>query len=104
MLGTDVLVPQPLSFFRGEIQNAFAFLTERNFHRRGNAFAHGNARFDFLADGFDRAMRPQEPIGERFVFSQKSEKQMLRLDVGAAVLAPPVSRRKYDSPTLFCIA
>src|ERR1700733_775616 len=99
MLGADVLVAQPLGFFRCEIQNAFAFLTQRNLPRRGDASAHGDARFDFLPDGFDGAMRAQEAVSEGFVLAQQSQQQMLRLDIGAAVLARLISCKKYYAPS-----
>ena len=104
MFGSDVLVAEPFRFFGGVIEDALAFLAERHFDRRGNAFANGDARFNLLADGFDRAVRPQKTVRERLVFAQQSEQQVLRLDVRAAILAGLVPREKDYSPSLFCIA
>ena len=100
MFGAHVFVAQPLGFFRREIQYAFALLAQRHFHRGGDALAHGDARFDFLADGFDRAVRAQESVGQRFVFAHQAQQQMLGLDVGAAVLAGLITREE-DYPTRF---
>ena len=100
----DVLVPEPLRFFGGEIQDALALLAQRHFHGRGDALADGDARFDLLADGLDRAVRAQKTVGQRLVLAHQAEQQMLGLDVRAAVLAGLVTREKYDSPGFFCIA
>jgi len=35
---------------------------------------------DLLADGLDRGMGAQKTIGQRLVFTEKSEKQVLSLD------------------------
>ena len=104
MLGADVLVPEPFGFFGGVVQDALAFLAQRDFHRGGDALAHGDARFDFLADGFDRAVRAQKSVGQRLVFAQQAEQQVLGLDVRAAVLARLVPREKDHAPCLLCIA
>src|SRR5277367_3414077 len=104
MFRTHVFVAQALCFLGREIQYALALLAQRNFHRSRDAFTHGDARLDFLADGFDRAMRAQETVGERLILAQKSQQQMLRLDVRAAVLARFVPCEKDYAPSLFCIA
>ena len=104
MLGADVPVPEALGFFRGEIQDAFGFLAERHFHGRGDALANGDALFDLLADGFDRAVRTQETIGQRLVLAHQAEQQMLGLDVRGTVLAGFVARKKYDASCLLCVA
>src|SRR5579864_5056075 len=49
-------------------------------------------------------MRAQEAIGESLVLSQKTQKQMFGLDIGAAVLASFISREKNHAPSLLCIA
>ena len=77
---------------------------QRHFHRRGNAFADGDARFDLFADGFDGAVLTQETVGERLVFPHQSEQQMLGLDVRASVLAGLVPREKYDASRFFCVS
>src|SRR5580704_3456875 len=104
MLGPHVLVAQSLGFLSREIQNAFAFLAEWNFYRGRDPFANGNARLDFLADRFDRAVRAQETVGERLILAQQPQQQMLRLDVRAAVLASLVPGEKNHAPSFFCIA
>ncbi len=49
-------------------------------------------------------MRAQEPVGERFVFAQQSEQQMLRLDIRASILARLISCKKDYAPSFLCIA
>ena len=68
-----MLVAEPLRFFRGVIKNALALLAERNFHRSGNALANRDSRFDFLANGFDRAVGAQKAIGQRLIFPQEPQ-------------------------------
>ena len=81
-----------------------AFLAEGHFDRRGDALANGDARFDLLANGLDRAVGTQKTIGQGLVLAHQAEQQMLRLDVGAAVLAGLVTREKYHATSLFCVA
>ena len=104
MLGAYVLVPQSLRFFRGKIENALALLAQRNFYRGRNALAHGDPCFYFFANGFDRAVRAQEPVRQRLILAQQSQEQVLRLDVGASVLARLVPCKKYHAPSFLCIA
>ena len=94
MFGADVLVPEALGLFGGEIQDALGFLAERHFHRRGDALADGDALFDLLADGFDRAVGTQETVGQRLVLAHQAEQQMLGLDVRASRTGWPRSARK----------
>ena len=104
MLGPDVLVPEPLGLFGGEIQDALALLAQRHFHGRGDALANGDARLDLLANRLDRAVRPQKAVGQRFVLAHQAEQQMLGLDVRAAVLAGLVPSEEDHAPGLFRIA
>ena len=104
MLGAHVLVPQALGFLGREIQNALALLAQRHFHRRGDALANRDARFDLLANGLDRAVRAQKAAGQRLVLAHQAEQQMLGLDVRAAVLAGLVPREKDHSSGLLRIA
>ena len=104
MFGADVLVAETLGFFRGESQDAFALLAERHFHGGGNTFADGDPRFDFLANRFDRAVRPQEPVRQSLILAQQAEQQVLRLDERTAVLARLVASEKYYASSLLCVA
>src|SRR4029077_9628254 len=104
VFGADVPVPQALGLFRGEIQDAFGFLAERHFDRRGDALANGDALFDLFADGLDGAVRTQETIGQRLVLAHQAEQQVLSLDVRRAILAGFVARKKYDASCLLCVA
>ena len=103
MLGADVLVREPLGLFRRHIKDALAFLTERDFYRRGNALANRDARFDLFANALDGALLPQEAVGQGFVLAHQAEQQMLRLNVRTAVLASFVACEEYDASRFFCI-
>jgi hypothetical protein len=46
-------------------------------------------------------MGPKEPIGERFIFSQKSQQQVLRLYIRRTKLAGFVAREEDYAPGLF---
>ena len=59
--------------------------------------------FDLLADRFNRRMRAQEAISQGFVFAQKSEQQMLGLNIRRAELAGFIPRKKDDAPCFFRI-
>ncbi len=71
MFGSHVLVPQPLGFFGGVVEDALALLAEGNLYRSGNAFPDGDARFNLFANGFDRAMGAQKAIRERLVLAKQ---------------------------------
>src|SRR5467141_2320195 len=103
MLGADVLMTEALRFFRRHVKDALALRAERHFDGRRDALADGDAGFDLFAYGFDRALLPQETIGQGLVLEHQAEQQMLRLDVRTAILAGFVPREKYDASRLLCI-
>src|SRR5260370_979120 len=100
--GAGVLVAGPLRFFRRHVKDALAFRAKRRFDGGRDALADGDAAFDLLASRFDRALLPQETVGQRFVLAHQAEQQMLRLDVRAAILAGFVPRKKYDASRFLC--
>src|ERR1700722_14045580 len=104
MLCAHMFVAESFRFFRCEVQNALAFLAERHFHRSRNAFAHSDARLDFFSDGFNRAVGAQETIRQRLILAQKSQQQVLCLNVGAAILARLSPRKKDYASSFLCIA
>ena len=104
MLGADVLVVQPLGFFRAIGQHALALVAQRQIHRSGNLLADGGVAFDLLADGFDGGVRAQEAVRQRLVFAQQAQQQVLGLDVRAAELAGFVAREEDDPPRLLRIS
>ena len=104
MFGTDVLVPEALRLFGGEIQDALGFLAERHFHGRGDALANRDALFDLFADGLDRAVGTQKAIGQSLILAHQAKQQMFRFDVRGSVLAGLVPRKKYDAACLLCVA
>ncbi len=59
--------------------------------------------FDLFANGFDRGVRAQESVRQGFVFAQKSQQQVLGLDIGRAELTGFVARKKDDAPRFFRI-
>src|SRR2546421_9688950 len=103
MLRADVLVAQPLRFFRRHIKDALALRAQRHFDRRRDALADGDAGFDLLAYRFDRALLAQETIRQRLVLAHQAEQEMLGLDVRAAILARFVPRKKDDASRFLCI-
>src|SRR5438477_271557 len=97
VLRANVLVTQPLRFFRGHVQDALALRAQGHFHRRGNALANGDARLNLFTNGFDRALLAQEAVGQSFVLAHQAKQQMLRFNVGTAILAGFVSCKKDDA-------
>jgi len=58
---------------------------------------------DLFADGLYRGVGAQEPIGQGFVFTQKSKKHVFGLDVRRAELACFVARKENHSAGFFRI-
>src|SRR5216110_1526660 len=88
MLGADVFVAETFRFFRRHV---------------GDALADGDAGFNLFSYRFDRALLPQETVGQGFVLAHQAEQQMLGLDVRAAILAGFVPGEKYDASRFLCI-
>ena len=63
MFGSDVLVIEPLGFFRSIGQHAFALVAQRQVDRRGNLLARRCMAFDLFANRFDGRMGPKKPVG-----------------------------------------
>src|SRR5437588_12774925 len=104
MFGTNMAVGKALGFFGGVGENSLALIAEREIDRGGKFVADGGVTLDLLADRFDRGMRTQKPVREGFVFAQKSQKQVLRLNVRRPELAGFVARKKDDAPGFLRIA
>src|SRR5438874_1110198 len=104
MLSSNVLVRKPLRFFSGIRENALAFIREWQVNRSRNLFADRGVTFNLLADGFHRGMRAQEAVGQRLIFAQQSQQQVLGLNVRRAKLACLVPSKKYYPSRLLCIA
>ena len=60
--------------------------------------------FDLLADRFHRGMRAQEPVGQRFVFTQQAKQQVLSLNVRRAKLTGLVPRKEDDASRFLRVA
>ena len=103
MLRADVLVAEPLGFFRSIGQHALALVAQRKVHRRGNFLAHCGVRFDLLANRFDCGMRPQKPVCERFILSKQAQQQVLGFDIRTSELARLVSCEKDYAARFFGI-
>src|SRR5580704_8553735 len=54
--------------------------------------------------GFNRCMRAKEAIGQRLVFAQQTQQQVLRLDVRRPELACFIPREEDDATCFFRIA
>ncbi len=101
MLGTDVLMRQPLGFLCGIGEHTLALIAQRQVHGGRDLLANGGVTFDLFTNGFHRSMGPKEPIGECLVLAQQTQQQVLRLDVGRTELTGFVAREENYSPGLF---
>ena len=103
VLGADVLVVQPLGFFRAVRQHALAFVAERQIDRSGNLLPNGGVALDLLADGFHGRVRPEKTVGQRLVFPQQAQQQMFGFDIRTAELAGFVAGEEDHPPGLLRI-
>ena len=98
MLGSNVLVRKALSLLGSVSQNPPALVAQREIDRGRELLPDSNVSFNLLADGLDRGIRTQEPVGEKsFVFAQKSQQQVLRLYVRRTELTGLVARKEDDA-------
>src|ERR1019366_341087 len=100
MLGSNVLVRKALSLLGSVSQNPLALVAQREIDRGRELLPDSNVSFKLLADGLDRGMRTQESEGERFVFAQKSQQQVLRLYARRTELTG-LGARKDDDASCF---
>ena len=100
MLGSNVRVRKALSLLGSVSQNPIALVAQREIDRGRDLLPDRGVFLNLLADGLDRGMRTQEPEGERFVFAQKSQQQVLRLYVGRTELTG-LGARKDDDASCF---
>ena len=63
MFGTDVLMAQPLGFFRRIGQHALALVRKRQVDAGRNLLTNGGVRFNLFADRLHRSVRAQKAIG-----------------------------------------
>src|SRR5579884_1286657 len=103
MLSPNVLVRQPLGFFRGIGKHALALVAQRKIDGGRNLLANGSVTLDLFADGFDRGMRTQEAVGQSLVFAQESQEQVLGLYIRRTELAGFIPCKEYDAPCFFRI-
>src|SRR5208283_1893971 len=101
VLGTDVLVREKRGFVGSVCQHTLALAAQGQVHGSGDLLPDGRVTLNLFPDGFDRCMGPKEPIGERLVFAQEAEQQVLRLDVRRTELAGFVACEEDYSPGLF---
>ncbi len=104
MFGANVAMRQALGFFCGIGEHALALVAQREVDRGRDLFPDRGVSLDLLANGFNRGMGAQEAIGQGFVFAQKSQKQVLRLNVRRPELAGFVAREKNYTPGFLRIA
>ena len=99
--GVHIFVAKAFGFLRRIAQNAFALRAQRHLDGSGDALTRSNLRFDFLANGPRSAFHLQEAPDIGLILAQKSKKDMLRLDMGAAVLAGFVTGEENYAAGLF---
>ena len=104
MFGADVLVAQPLGFFRRIGQHPLALVRKRQVDGGRNLLANRGVRLNLLADRLHRGVRAQEAVGQRLVLAQQAEQQVLGLDIGRAELAGLIPREEDHAPCLLRIA
>src|SRR5260370_8652659 len=102
MLGSNVLVRKALSLLGSINQDPFALVAQREVDRGRDLLPDRGVPLNLLADGLDRGMRTQEPVGESFVFAQKSQHQVLRLYVSRTALTG-LLLRQHDDPRRFLL-
>src|SRR5437660_799392 len=77
----NVLVREPLSFLSRVSQYPLAFVGKGQVNRGRNLLPDRGVTFNLLANRFHRGVRPQEAVGQRLVFAQQPQQQVLGLDV-----------------------
>jgi hypothetical protein len=102
VLGPDVVVQQPIGFFRGELQHALGFSAEGNLDRRRHLFPKHGAAFDFLADVFEGEMGAREDAARQpFTLANQSKQEVLGLNGNAAELTGLVAGEEENPPSPF---
>src|SRR6516162_2539941 len=101
MLGSDVFVREALGLLGRVGQHALALIAQGQVHGGRYFLPNRGVRLDLLANRFDRSMRPQKPIRERFILAQEPKQQVLRLDVRRTKLTGFVTSEEDDPPGLF---
>src|SRR6185312_8197677 len=84
-------------------QYPFAFIAQRQIHGSGNLLPNRGVPFNLLADRLYRRMRAQKAVGQRLVFAQQAQQQVLRLYVRRAELAGLVSCKEDYAPGFLCV-
>src|SRR5207244_6300905 len=85
-----------LSFFRAVRQHALALVAQRQVDGSGNLLANRGMSFDLFTNGLHGGLRPEKAVGQRLVFPQKTQQQVLGLDIRASELAGLIARKEYD--------
>ena len=81
VFGADVVVKQPIGFFRGVLQHALGFGAEGNLDRRRNLLAEDRAAFDVFANVFERQVGSgKDPAREAFALTNQTQEQVLGLN------------------------
>src|SRR6185369_3263616 len=94
MLGAYMFVRQALRFFGGKRQHALALIAEWKVNAGGNLFPNSGVALDLFSDRLHRRMLAEEAIGESLVLAQKTEQQVLRLDVRGTELTRLIARKE----------
>ena len=98
----DVVVQQPVGFFRRELQHPLGFRAEGNLDRGGDLLAEDRPPLDLLADAFEGQVRPgKDAAGEALALADEPEEQMFGLDGDAAQLTGFVACEEQHPPRSF---
>jgi len=103
MLGSDVLVVEPLGLLRAIRQHALALMAQRQVDGSRHFFAQRGVRLDLLTNGFDGRARTEEAVGQRLIFPQQSQQQVFGFDTRTAELAGFITGKKDYTARFFGI-
>jgi hypothetical protein len=102
VLGPDVVVKQPISFFGSKLENALGFSAEGDFDGGRDLFAKNRPALNFLANAFQGKVRAgKDPARKPLPLADQSKQQMLGLDRDAAELTGLIPREEQNAPRSF---
>ena len=102
VLGSDVVVKQPIRFFGSKLQDSLGFSAEGDFDGGRDLLAEDGASLNLLANTFQGQMRAgEDPARKSLAFANQAQQEMLGLDRNAAELTGLVAREEEDPPRSF---
>ena len=103
MFSPNMLVRQALSLLSSIGEHTLTFIRQGQINRSRNLLPNRCVTFNLFPDGFNRRMGAEKAVSQRFVLTQKTEQQVLRLNVWGTKLAGLIPCKEDDAPRLFCI-